>query len=331
MGAHCTLLASLPVVPQFGWNDSHTLNNLRRYWTGYEMMWSMYWHYGVFGEEQRETLLRRNDFDAISSSFITGQKSTLDLIAKCAQMENESVNVVVEQGCGLGANIFYLADKFSPRESSSVSWIGLDIDRFNIRHAQEVYKSILPEAKFCVQSITSRFGEIPDSSVDIVYSVEVFCALNLHDKLEAFREAYRILRPGGKLVFTDVMRHACSATSHPPEEVPHHCEPVTEANEPFMKEFHCIIGFNAEIICIKSVHNLLQTSGFTITEEIDLSSNLVTNYEFAVKRADARAHEIASIMGTRQRDAFHKHYSNARKFFSHESCCVSWRLISASK
>jgi cyclopropane fatty-acyl-phospholipid synthase-like methyltransferase len=313
---NCTSSISIPIAPRYSWNEEESLMKMRHYWSGYNMMWSKYWHYGIFVENQTLQFC-----DLEEDAFLKAQERTLDLIASNFHLDREDP-VIVEQGCGLGSNIAYLSRKFQDGK-----FVGMDIDRINVRHASEIYRS-LENCMFLVQSISETCSSVQDNSVDAVFSVEVLCALKLEAKRKAFLEAFRMLRYGGSLVFTDVMRLDCQA-DHSHSRA---CSDIKAEDLQFMKEFYGMIGFEAEVVCCKSLCRLAEECGFILKREIDLSHDLPTNYEFACSRTSGwNAPEISRIISVQQHQAFMRHYQNAREFFSAPRCSTGWKLIVLTK
>jgi len=149
------------------YKDSWDLNN------------SLAIHYGYWDEQVKsfpESLIRMNE-----------------VMMEAADIK--SSGRVLDAGCGVGGSSIFLASMLGCRVT------GITLSERQVSQAAENAKTrgISDLVDFKVMNYSA--AEFPDASFDVVWGCESICYAD--DKEQFIKEAYRLLKPGGRLVVAD--------------------------------------------------------------------------------------------------------------------------------
>ena len=157
-------------------------------WLDYRVLWinrdNLAFHYGYHDRQVRAhgaALLRLNQVLADRVAIRPGER-------------------VLDAGCGIGGSSIWLA---AQRGAQAV---GITLSGRQVARARQLAQArgLHGQAVFEQADFTST--PFPDGSFDVVWAVESVC--HAADKAAFYREAARLLRPGGRVVVAEFLRTA---------------------------------------------------------------------------------------------------------------------------
>jgi len=148
--------------------------------------------------------LTPDDLAPLDEHHTRGRRATIEL----AQLAGiQAADHVLDLGSGLGGPARYLAKTFGCRV------VGVDLTPEFCRVA-----TMLTERTGLSEQIQFHNGNalslaFPEQTFDVVWSQNV--AMNIADRRRLYSEIWRVLKPGGRYAFADVVAGACGPPSFP--------------------------------------------------------------------------------------------------------------------
>ena len=161
--------------------------NIREFYDASSGLWESIWgehmHHGYYGRNGTYRLERRQaQIDLIE-----------ELLLWSGYQENHPPQNIIDVGCGIGGSTLYLAHKFGSK-ATGITLSPVQASRATERAAEN---GLEQQVDFTVANALAM--PFADNSFDLVWSLE--SGEHMPDKKQFLAECYRVLKPGGKMIF----------------------------------------------------------------------------------------------------------------------------------
>lgn len=157
-------------------------------------------YYNETSFDYKLIFFRKNDFsmnygyrDRNVKKRIEGSSRLYEIISQKIDI-NKNHNIL-DAGCGFGEASIWMANNIGCKVTG-ISLVENQIEKAR-KHAKE--KNVPDKTKFIMADYTKT--NFPDNSFDRIIAIETIC--HLEDKTDFYKEAYRILKPGGKILVAE--------------------------------------------------------------------------------------------------------------------------------
>lgn len=178
---------------------------------------------------------------------------------------------VLDIGCGLG-----IAEQLLVTKHGAGSIIGIDIEPELIRQAGERIARAGLSKQISFQLVTPGPLPFTESSVDVVFSKDAI--VQIPDKAAIFAEAFRVLKPGGRLIASDWLRGSTGPYS------------------PELMEFFRLEGITYNMATLEQSADTLRSVGFT---DVSVRDRHGWYHELAKRELAAMEGELQPVMISR--------------------------------
>ena len=202
-------------------------------------------HWGVFDVEV-------NGEQSIREQFLAAGTRLNELMVEYASISEDSH--VLDVGCGNGTTATWLC------RASGARVTGIDLSGVRIENAVEALEKV-PELAGRLSFEKASATELPFAEGTFTHVWSQATIYHVPDKTKVLEEAYRVLQPGGALIFDDLTK------------------PTADISESARKFVYDRLLFDTDFSFYSYIDALRET-GFKVLQARDLSPHLAQSYTY---------------------------------------------------
>ncbi|MFM8331368.1 MAG: class I SAM-dependent methyltransferase, partial [Candidatus Methylumidiphilus sp.] len=184
--------------------------------------------------------------------FAQSTENLSKLLIKAANISNGQA--ILDVGCGFGGTIASLNETYT-----GLRLVGLNIDERQLDRARQHVHAVVDNTIEFQQGDACALP-FPDNSFDAVLAVE--CIFHFSSREQFFKEAHRVLKPGGYLALSDFIQSGFS-----PFRL------LTQTNSSFFGT--CDVRYTKA-----KYHTLAKASNFVVCVDKNITKNTLPTYKY---------------------------------------------------
>ena len=220
----------------------------------WESTWGEHMHHGYYGPAG--THRKQDRYQA--------QIDLIDQLLRWAQIDQATA--ILDAGCGIGGSALYLCDRYS----AQVSGVTLSPAQAERATERAEVAGLSDRAQFLVADVLNT--PFPDEHFDFIWSME--SGEHYPDKGQFFRESYRLLKPGGRLLM--------ATWCHRPTESL--AGPLTEAERQHLQWLYQVYHL-PYVLSVPDYANLAQQAGLAQVNTTDWSEAVAPFWDDVIASA----------------------------------------------
>lgn len=219
----------------------------------WEQIWGEHMHHGYYGPSGTWKKDRRQ-----------AQIDLIEELLKWAQVN--SAQKILDVGCGIGGSTLYLAQKFN------ASATGITLSPVQAGRATERAQAAGLGETTQLQVADALNMPFADNSFDLVWSLE--SGEHMADKQKFLQECYRVLKPGGTLIFV--------TWCHRPTDEP--ASPLTADERKHLEEIYRVYRL-PYVISLPDYEQIAQQQNFQNIRTADWSAAVAPFWDVVIDSA----------------------------------------------